>query len=96
MSLTKSESDCFPLSQRGSLTYNHERSTLPVLLSELCVPTLTGTLLSGAERHVKIGHTGIQCTHMETACRCNCLIWQFHVKMIVVVVPHTAAAKMCS
>lgn len=37
-------------------------------LSELCLPTLTGTLLSGAERHIKIGHTSILGTHIETAC----------------------------
>lgn len=80
MSLAKTESDCFPLSQRGSLSYNHVNSTLAVLLSELRVPTLPGTLLSGAERHMKMGHTSIHRTHMETACRGNCLKRQFHVK----------------
>lgn len=80
MSLAKTESDCFPLSQRGSLTYNHIRSALLVFLSELRVPTLTGTLLSGAGRHMKMGHTSIHRTRMETACRGNCLKWQFHVR----------------
>lgn len=67
LSLAKTQSGCSPLSQRGSVTYKHVCSTLVVLLSERRVPTLPATLLSGAERHVKMGHTSIHRTHMETA-----------------------------